>query len=93
MVCDCCHKKKKLFESYAAIQTDGGVMNLCVDCNDLAYKLRDDANEKNREAYEKHLKALGKWEKSPNEIFVKWKKAFLKDLEKKAGWEEQHEEK
>ena len=48
MVCDCCRRKKKLFESFAAIQTKNGQLNFCVECNDLAYKVRDDANELKR---------------------------------------------
>lgn len=31
-------------------------MNFCADCNDLAYKIRDDVNEQNGDSYEKHLK-------------------------------------
>lgn len=86
MVCDCCLKKKKLFESFAAVQTDQGIMNLCVDCNDLAYKIRDDANEKRREEYDKHIIELEKRAKKPKDIFVNWKSSFLSDLEKKTGW-------
>ena len=35
MVCDCCGRKKKLFESFAAVKYKQTQMNFCVDCNDL----------------------------------------------------------
>ncbi len=83
MVCDCCLKRKKLFESFAAIQTDSGIMNLCVDCNDLAYKIRDDANDGDKEKYDEHLKELEKRGKKPNAIYIEWKKKYLATLDKK----------
>ena len=55
MVCDCCGRKKKLFESFAAVRVKNGQLNLCVECNDLAYKVRDDANTMNKDAYIQHL--------------------------------------
>ena len=60
MVCDCCGRRKKIFESFAAVKYGQTQMNFCVDCNDLAYKIRDDANEQNSDSYEKHLK---EWKK------------------------------
>ena len=39
MVCDCCGRKKKLFESFAAVKHKQTQMNFCADCNDLAYKV------------------------------------------------------
>ena len=82
MVCDCCLRRKKLFESFAAIQTDEGTMNLCVQCNDLAYKIRDDANEKNKKEYDEHLRQLEKRGKKAKPIFFNWKKIYTKGLEK-----------
>ena len=83
MVCDCCLKRKKFFESFAEVQTDSGIMHLCVDCNDLAYKIRDDANEGDKEKYNKHRKELEKRGKKARIIFVEWKKQFTSGLEKK----------
>ena len=83
MVCDCCGRKKKLFESFAVVKHKQTQMNFCVDCNDLAYKVRDDANEQNQDAYEKHLKDWEKRAKKPSETFLLWQQEFLAPLEKK----------
>ncbi len=82
MICDCCGRKKKLFESFAAVQHKQSRINFCVDCNDLAYKVRDDANEHNKEEYEKHLKEWEKRAKKPSGLFLEWQKEFLVPLEK-----------
>ncbi len=82
MKCDCCLKRKKLFESFAAVKTENGKLNLCVDCNDLAYKLRDDAKEGNKDKFNKHLEELEKRCKKAKPIFEDWKKSFLADLYK-----------
>lgn len=85
MVCDCCGRKKMLFESFAAVQAKDGPLNLCVNCNNLAYKVRDDANAMDRDAYHQHLAQWKKSAKKPTERFVVWQKAFLSPLEKKLG--------
>lgn len=81
MICDCCGKKKKLFGSFAAVKTKNGQFNLCVDCNDLAYKVRDDANEMNKDAYNLHLEQWKKRAKKPSKSFVEWQEIFLAPLE------------
>jgi len=83
MVCDCCGRKKKLFESYAAIAIKQGKLNLCVECNDLAYKVRDDANELNKNGFEKHMKEWKRRAKKPSESFIEWQKKFVAPLEAK----------
>ena len=83
MVCDCCARKKKLFESFAAVQTKNGQLNFCVECNDLAYKVRDDADAMNKDAYILHLDQWKKRAKKPTERFIAWQKTFLAPLEKK----------
>lgn len=45
MKCDCCGRKKKLLEAFASVDNGDKKLTLCVDCNDLLYKLRDAANE------------------------------------------------
>lgn len=81
MRCDCCHRKKRLLESYAAIKTDNGTMYLCAECNDLAYKVRDDANDKNKELFNEHLLMLEKRKKKATAIYLEWKERFVADLE------------
>lgn len=83
MVCDCCGRKKKLFESFAVVQAKTGPLNFCVDCNDMAYKVRDDANERNKEAYKGHLEQWKRLAKKPSKSFIEWQKAFLIPLESK----------
>ena len=83
MVCDCCGRKKKPFESFAAVQTKDGQLNFCVECNDVAYKIRDDANEMNKDAYYLHLEQWKKRAKKPSTGFLEWQKVFLEPLEKR----------
>lgn len=81
-------KKRKLFESFAAVKYKQAQLNFCVDCNDLAYKVRDDANEQNNDSYEKHLKEWKKRAKEPSELFLAWQQEFLTPLEKSLKKEE-----
>ena len=81
MVCDCCGKRKKLFESYAVIQYKQNSIYLCVDCNDLAYKVKDDVNDKNKEKYDKHLNEWRRLAKKPTDLFLLWQQEFLMMLE------------
>ncbi len=83
MQCDCCGKKKKLFESYALVQTKYGSLNLCVKCNDIAYKVRDDANDMNIDEFQNHIDEWEKRSKKPSEKFLKWREDFLKPLKTK----------
>lgn len=87
MVCDCCNKRKKLFESYAVVQAQGGIINLCAECNDLAYKIRDDANAGDKAQFEEHLQAIEKRGKKAKAKFMKWKIIFVNELEKKFQFE------
>ena len=82
MVCDCCGRKKKLFESFAIVRTGKIQMNFCVDCNDLAYKVRDDANAQDNDSYEKHLREWKKRAKKPSDAFLSWQQEFLTAIKK-----------
>lgn len=82
MMCDCCGRKKKMFESFAAVQVKTGQLNFCVECNDLAYKVRDDVNGMNKDAFNLHLEQWKKRAKGPSKNFVEWQKTFLAPLEK-----------
>lgn len=93
MVCDCCGRKKKLFESFAAVALKQGKLNFCVDCNDLAYKVRDDANELNKDEYEKHMKEWKKRAKKPSKEFIEWQKTFIEPLEANFKDEEKNSDK
>lgn len=88
MVCDCCGRKKKLFESFAAVQYEKVQIYFCAACNDLAYKVRDDANDRNKVEYEKHLKEWEMRAKKPSDLFLEWQKDFRSSLEKTVENEE-----
>jgi protein-arginine kinase activator protein McsA len=83
MVCDCCQKRKKLFESFAAINHNNTQINLCAECNDLAYKLRDAANEHKKDDFNKYLNEWKKRLKKPSNSFLYWEKDFIAPLEEK----------
>lgn len=57
-------------------------VNLCADCNDLAYKTRDAANEKNNDVYEKHIHEWAKRTKKPSGTFLLWQEEFLASLKR-----------
>lgn len=80
MKCFCCSSKKKLFESFAELETDEGKIFLCSVCNDLLYKIRDDSQSKNKKCMTKHIKELYDRKKMPQEIYEKWEKAYLSRL-------------
>lgn len=77
MICDCCGKKKKRFESYAELRYQDSILNLCVDCNDLAYKVRDDAHDNNKVLFEKHLTEWEKRAKKKSKLFAKWQVDYI----------------
>ena len=77
MKCECCGKRKGLLESFATIESLDGKANVCVDCNDLLYKLRDAANEGDPECYNESKRALQKRKRKPSERFNKWLKDYV----------------
>lgn len=77
MICDCCGRKKKLFESFAAVQYKKVQLHFCADCNDLAYKVRDDANDQNKEGYDKHINEWKRCAKKPSNLFLEWQQEYL----------------
>lgn len=83
MKCDCCSKKKGFLESFARITEKGNEINLCVKCNDLAYKVRDAKKENDETKYIKYLNEWDKCEKNSTDEYKNWKKSFLEKLLKK----------
>ena len=78
MVCDCCKRRKRLFESYALIKTDKKQLHLCVDCNVMLYKLRDAADDKNEKLFNELLVQLENNNKKSTSAFLLWKEEFIK---------------
>lgn len=88
MRCDCCGRKKKLFESFAQITFNGGKLNFCIECNDLAYKVRDAYKEVDEAKY---LDLLDRWEKRAKKaspLFKTWQAAFLSSFVNPSGAED-----
>lgn len=81
MLCDCCRKRKKLFESYALIPTNKGSIHLCVECNDLLYKLRDASHDNNLKEYRELKKKLLAKHKKSSAAFVQWRDDYIATCE------------
>lgn len=74
--CDCCGRRKKFFESFAHLQTDNESLWLCVDCNDLLYKMRDAASDNNRVYFEVlYVRITRRADRSS--MFDDWLKQFV----------------
>lgn len=74
MKCDCCGRRKKLFESYEKVASR---VDLCVDCSTLHYKLRDYKNENNTEKCSEIMKAIKKKSaKKSTKEYEKWFESF-----------------
>ena len=83
MKCDCCGRRKWLLESFAEVKTKTDTLLFCVDCNDIAYKVRDAAIEGNRSEYSKLLLEWKQRSKKPSVKFEKWQPTFLSPLDEK----------
>lgn len=77
MKCDCCGRKKKLFESFAEVKDGKTVLHLCVVCNDLFYKLRDAAAEDDRPAFDNAMAELNKKMKKGDKALKAWATSFI----------------
>ncbi len=82
MVCDCCKRKKRIFESYAFIKTNDKPLHLCVNCNDLLYKLRDASDGKNIQDFSDLIAQLNAKEEKSSSAFNVWKNEFVLKCEK-----------
>ena len=52
MECSCCNKKRKLLESFAVLNIDNQKFELCSECNNLVFKLRDFSVKKNKKEFD-----------------------------------------
>ena len=77
MKCDCCGRKKKLFESFAEVKDGKTVLHLCVDCNDLFYKLRDAATEDDRSEFDSVMADLEKRMRKSSAALKDWATKFI----------------
>ena len=78
MKCDCCGRKKKLLEAFASVDNGDKKLTLCVDCNDLLYKLRDAANEGAANEFQSIQQSLTwRMEGKASEDFQAWSEIFI----------------
>lgn len=85
MVCECCGRKKRLFESFAKIKSGEFEINLCVECNDLMYKIRDAYEADDENSAKTHIAKIEKHRQKSSKAFKKWKAAFLKKYTKNSN--------
>ena len=78
MKCDCCGRKKRLFESFAEVAADGVSLHLCAECNDLLYKLRDAASEDDEKMFEEIEALISQRNKGCSPEYEVWAKHFIK---------------
>lgn len=76
MKCDCCGRKKKLLESFVEVKVSKTALHLCVDCNDLFYKLRDAASKDNRQEFDSVMTELNKKMKKSSAALKDWAASF-----------------
>lgn len=81
MKCDCCSKKRKIFQSYGVVKVGDGEINLCPACLDLAYKIRDAVNDKKLAKFQEYVVELDKRCKKSSTAFVTWKTEYLSQME------------
>jgi len=82
-VCASCGRKSKLFESFEHIALDPP-FDLCNECSQLIYKMRDDITDKRKDDYNLHVKQLTeKMGKKSSDVFLKWYKDYKTELDNK----------
>ena len=82
MECSCCNKKRKLLESFAVLNIDNQKFELCSECNNLVFKLRDFSVKKNKKEFDiAQKKILKKCETNNNPTFKKWLDSFIKKMD------------
>ena len=82
MKCDCCGRRRRLFESFSSVNAGDSQMRLCGNCTNLLYKLRDYARDDSWEEYNLTKSELDQHatNKKCNPIFKSWYKEYCKNL-------------
>ena len=75
MNCNCCNRRKRLFESFTTINDN---INICAHCNDVLLKIRDDFNDNNTKANHKHIDELKELNKKSTPSFLAWFEDYCK---------------
>ena len=77
MKCDCCGKRKRLFESYEELSFEKSKMHLCVGCSKELYKMRDFYNDNNVKEYTICKGKVDKKSQKCTPVFSKWYNGFI----------------
>lgn len=73
MKCDCCGRRRRLFESYTSVKTEETqIIHLCVTCTNLLYKMRDFASDCEWEEYALVQQEIEEKKRSFSPLFNKW---------------------
>lgn len=80
MKCECCGRNKKVFESFESVKYGSTIINICVSCSKILYKLRDANNDNNSEKKEQFIKELTEKSRNATPNFELWIGEFLKKL-------------
>ena len=80
MKCDCCGRRKRVFESFAEVEAKSGHLNLCADCNDMAYKVRDAVTDGDCASFDALVKEWDKRSEKGTSTFTAWRKEFIGNL-------------
>ncbi len=84
MVCDCCGRKKKLFDMFYSVGGQG--VHLCSDCYTVLERMQSDANGGEHELYELHLEQWKRRAKAPSPAFLAWQQTYLAQIEDALKW-------
>ena len=77
MRCECCNRRKKLFESYINLEHEGTQVALCAGCNDLLLKIRDSFNDNLKNKNIELIQTLNERRHKASTQFLKWQEYFL----------------
>ena len=77
MRCDCCGKKRCLFESFEKIKYQPQDLFVCVKCSTTLYKLRDAAKDNDKDQYDKLIQEIESKMTHSTDAFREWQKQFV----------------
>ena len=83
MVCECCGKKKKLFDMFYNVSESGEKVNVCSDCHDIVDRIWHDGIGGEKELYAIHREQLTRRAEASSDNFRLWQQNFLAATERK----------
>ena len=85
MKCDCCQRKRRLFESYETIHYPKKVLNLCPLCSLDLYKLKYAQENNQTRTYTRLKDSFSSKSKKSSLAFVEWYSDLIRKIEKNSG--------